>query len=125
LRAPVSPLILEVPFHQPHPSVGPGAPSEPGGGEEIRGIDPGALYLDPMACCTWTGLARAHCARCHRTFASVGLFDQHQTGVAKVRCADPRRLGLALIEEVWSKPRAEVVPGGVEFEVGVLRVERA
>jgi hypothetical protein len=28
---------------------------------------------------TWTGLSRAHCAACHRTFAAAGLFDRHRS----------------------------------------------
>ncbi|WP_456238810.1 FDXHR family putative zinc-binding protein [Saccharopolyspora karakumensis] len=35
---------------------------------------------------TWTGLAQAHCSRCHRTFAAAALFDKHRQG----RCAKKR-----------------------------------
>ncbi|WP_456115119.1 FDXHR family putative zinc-binding protein [Saccharopolyspora mangrovi] len=35
---------------------------------------------------TWTGLAQAHCSRCHRTFAAAELFDKHR----RERCAKKR-----------------------------------
>lgn len=27
----------------------------------------------------WSGVARAHCSGCHKTFASPGLFDRHRS----------------------------------------------
>ncbi|GAA5154318.1 hypothetical protein GCM10023321_25920 [Pseudonocardia eucalypti] len=40
---------------------------------------------------TWAGESRAHCARCHRTWDNVDLFDTH---LEEDRCLHPRTLGL-------------------------------
>ena len=56
---------------------------------------------------TWTGLTMCHCARCHRTFSGIRLFDTHQTRAAK--CLDPLMLSvkgepLRLVNGVWRGP---------------------
>jgi hypothetical protein len=39
---------------------------------------------------TWTGLGRAHCDACHRTFATAPLFDRHRSPTgAHGACYDP------------------------------------
>jgi hypothetical protein len=35
---------------------------------------------------TWTGMVMCHCAGCHNTFSSLGLFDRHRRGG---RCREP------------------------------------
>lgn len=41
----------------------------------------------------WSGLAVAHCGACHRTFASVRLFDIHRSPVGKHgSCRNPERV---------------------------------
>lgn len=52
----------------------------------------------------WTGSGRAHCsaANCHRTFATVGLFDRHRRGYA---CLDPTGIGgMELRDGMWRSP---------------------
>lgn len=43
------------------------------------------------ACCAvWTGARAAHCSACHRSFASVGLFDAHRSIAGEHGvCRDP------------------------------------
>jgi hypothetical protein len=54
-----------------------------------------------------------HCARCHETFAGLGLFDKHQdvdyTRFPRVICKDPVRLGM-----VRAHTMAWTTPGGAE-----------
>lgn len=39
---------------------------------------------------TWTGLGRAHCSKCHRSFSTVPLFDMHRDQRGEHgRCIDP------------------------------------
>ena len=41
----------------------------------------------------WTGLAMAHCSACHRTFATVSLFDRHRSQCGpRGACLDPESL---------------------------------
>lgn len=48
---------------------------------------------------TWTGVHRAHCSACHRTFNSPTGFDRHRRGG---HCADPAELGLTRNDEgIW------------------------
>jgi len=50
----------------------------------------------------WTGLSRAHCTGCHRTFNSVGAFDRHRVNF---KCLDPVDLGMKMDEKgIWFKP---------------------
>lgn len=54
---------------------------------------------------TWTGLNRAHCVGCHRTFNSVGAFDKHRVGC---QCADPQDLGMKADEKgIWAGRMSE------------------
>lgn len=39
----------------------------------------------------WYGIERAHCACCHRTFATLDLFDQHRVDHL---CRNPASLGM-------------------------------
>lgn len=53
----------------------------------------------------WTGLNRAHCTGCHRTFNSVSAFDRHRVGF---KCLDPMDLGMRVDEKgIWSKPMSK------------------
>jgi hypothetical protein len=49
----------------------------------------------------WTGLSRAHCAGCHRTFSAVTAFDLHRRGGA---CLDPADAGLVERNGMWGQP---------------------
>lgn len=41
----------------------------------------------------WSGVSRAHCAQCHRTFGGVELFDRHRRDVKGAgTCLDPESL---------------------------------
>lgn len=42
----------------------------------------------------WSGTRTSHCGACHVTFGGVTAFDLHRAGG---RCAQPRRLGMALL----------------------------
>lgn len=62
---------------------------------------------------TWTGLSRCHCAACHRTFGSVGLFDRHRSQAGdRGTCLDPaglrhRKTGeplMRLVDGLWRGP---------------------
>lgn len=38
----------------------------------------------------WSGVSRAHCTGCHRTFGGVNLFDRHRRDVrGEGTCVDP------------------------------------
>lgn len=42
---------------------------------------------------TWTASLAAHCGCCHRTFASVGLFDHHRSAQGEHgTCLDPESI---------------------------------
>jgi hypothetical protein len=47
---------------------------------------------------TWGGVTRCHCSRCHRTFATITVFDRHQIGS---RCVDPTAIHARLSEGIW------------------------
>ena len=46
---------------------------------------------------TWSGLSRCHCSRCHRTFATVTVFDRHQVAA---RCVDHSQIPARLTEGI-------------------------
>lgn len=52
---------------------------------------------------TWTGVRRAHCSACHRTFNGAEMFDRHRTGG---RCVDPLSWsdGTRLVDGIWTGP---------------------
>lgn len=52
---------------------------------------------------TWTGLRRAHCPACHRTFNSDSAAEKHRVGRPGVnrRCVDPASVGLVPVEQPW------------------------
>jgi hypothetical protein len=53
----------------------------------------------------WTGMNRAHCTGCHRTFNSVGGFDKHRKDL---KCLDPESIGMEMNEKgIWSTPMNE------------------
>lgn len=56
----------------------------------------------------WTGISRAHCAGCHRTFAGPSLFDAHR----RDGCLDP--------ETILSKPKDGSAPQRVMYLVDGL-----
>lgn len=58
----------------------------------------------------WTALSAAHCAGCHRTFASVDAgFDTHRVAG---RCVAPETVGLRVEGGYWLAP-GETAPGKV------------
>jgi hypothetical protein len=56
----------------------------------------------------WYGIERAHCACCHRTFATLDLFDQHRVDHL---CHNPALLSAALSEDVRVTAAAGVGDG--------------
>ena len=52
----------------------------------------------------WSGLRRAHCTACHRTFNSTGGFDDHRKNG---KCLDPEDLGMELRDGIWARPMPE------------------
>lgn len=68
-----------------------------------------------MKCCADVKPHHYHCAQCHHTFATLALFDAHQTvnrkrrrkGDSGVSCRHPERLGLVRgYFGVWFEPEA-------------------
>ena len=54
---------------------------------------------------TWTGLNRAHCTGCHRTFNSVAAFDKHRRDS---KCLDPETLGMKMDDKgIWAGRMSE------------------
>lgn len=51
----------------------------------------------------WTGLSRAHCPACHRTFSCDSAADKHRIGAHGIdrRCADPATVGLIAKPKPW------------------------
>ncbi|MGH3631247.1 MAG: hypothetical protein ACRDRL_27865 [Sciscionella sp.] len=72
------------------------------------------LMTDRITCgrcaAAWTGISRAHCGACHRTFASVSLFDAHRHPHGEHGgCVDPASLRshgqpLRLTGVMWHGP---------------------
>jgi hypothetical protein len=61
------------------------------------------LHLFHITCggcaADWAGEDRAHCARCHVTFDSIGLYDVHREGGT---CTRPQVLGLVSTKNgIW------------------------
>ena len=53
----------------------------------------------------WSGLRRAHCTGCHKTFNSLGGFDKHRKDF---KCLDPGDLGMVMSDDgIWSSPMSE------------------
>lgn len=55
---------------------------------------------------TWTGLTRAHCPACHRTFNRDSLADKHRRGPFGTgrHCVDPLTLDMQEREGIWYGP---------------------
>ncbi len=51
----------------------------------------------------WTGLSRAHCAACCRTFSCDSAADKHRKGPhgPERHCADPATVGLIPAQKPW------------------------
>ncbi|MGW4075947.1 FDXHR family putative zinc-binding protein [Streptomyces asiaticus] len=51
----------------------------------------------------WTGLGRAHCAVCHRTFSCDSAADKHRKGAHGIdrHCVDPATVGLVAVRKPW------------------------
>lgn len=53
----------------------------------------------------WTAASAGHCSACHRTFATVGLFDRHRSPVGKHgSCREPSTVGLEFRDGMWRGP---------------------
>jgi hypothetical protein len=71
---------------------------------------PPAAITHPACGNWWTGLTRAHCPACHRTFSSDSAADKHRTGKfeADRHCADPATVGLVARDKpfgtLWGWP---------------------
>lgn len=46
----------------------------------------------------WSGLARAHCTGCHKTFGGIHGFEMHRKGF---KCVDPKSIGLIEKDNIW------------------------
>ncbi len=76
-----------------------------------RSTAPGAITCGRCGA-SWSGVSRAHCGGCHRTFSAVSTFDRHRVAVgAHGCCADPATLLdsngaplLVLRAGLWSWP---------------------
>lgn len=61
----------------------------------------------------WTGLGRAHCPACCRTFSTDGAADKHRVGKHGIdrRCVDPATVGLVAVTKpygvLWQHPGPE------------------
>jgi hypothetical protein len=66
----------------------------------------------------WTGLSRAHCGACHRTFSCDSAADKHRIGKhgADRRCTNPATVGLVPVTKpwgvMWQNPAPDVVVSG-------------
>lgn len=51
----------------------------------------------------WTGLGRAHCPVCCRTFSCDSAADRHRKGPygGDRHCVDPSTVGLVAVEKAW------------------------
>lgn len=50
---------------------------------------------------SWTGINKAHCTGCYRTFKGVNAFDLHRVGF---KCKKPEDIGMVMKAGIWSKP---------------------
>jgi hypothetical protein len=55
---------------------------------------------------TWNSLRYAHCGKCHITFATVRLFDDHrnQSG-PRGNCLEPSSLDMSQRDGIWHGPK--------------------
>lgn len=60
---------------------------------------------------SWTGMLRAHCAACHRTFNRDSLADKHRRGPFGDgrQCVDPDTLGMVERNGIWYGAPADPV----------------
>ena len=71
---------------------------------------PAGAITHPVCGSWWTGLGRAHCAACCRTFSCDSAADKHRVGKFGVdrRCVDPATVGLVAAAkpygEMWQFP---------------------
>lgn len=56
---------------------------------------------------TWTGVTRAHCPACHRTYNSAGLFTAHRRDVRGVGTCHAPAADMRLIDGIWRGPAVE------------------
>lgn len=67
----------------------------------------------------WTGLSRAHCPACHRTFSCDSAADRHRKGPhgPDRHCVDPATVGLVAATkpfgELWQNPGPDPVVSGI------------
>lgn len=84
---------------------------------------PPAAIQHPECGAWWTGLSRAHCPDCHRTFSVDSAADKHRVGKFGIdrRCVDPATVGLVAVEKpfgtLWQNPGPE---GGYSIVRSVL-----
>ena len=58
----------------------------------------------------WTGLSRAHCPACCRTFSCDSAADKHRKGAHGIdrHCVDPATVGLVAVQkpygQLWQNP---------------------
>lgn len=80
---------------------------------------PAGAIVHPPCGNWWTGLGRAHCAACCRTFSTDSAADKHRIGKhgADRRCADPATVGLVPVNKpygvLWQHPGIDPVVTGI------------
>lgn len=84
---------------------------------------PYAAIRHPKCGSHWTGLSRAHCASCCRTFSCDSAADKHRKGPygGGRHCADPASMGLVAREKPYGELWAFSAPDG---GYGALRGEQ-
>jgi hypothetical protein len=71
---------------------------------------PAGAIQHPACDSWWTGLSRAHCPACCRTFSTDSAADKHRIGKygEDRRCADPTTVGLVAVAKpygaLWQHP---------------------
>ncbi|GAA0453926.1 hypothetical protein ACFQ2B_27705 [Streptomyces stramineus] len=85
------------------------------GPSAVTGAPPLNAIKHPKCGRWWTGLGRAHCPACCRTFSCDSAADKHRTGRygKDRRCVDPATTGLVATAkpwgEMWQNPAPESV----------------
>jgi len=58
----------------------------------------------------WTGLGRSHCGKCHRTFTTSNVFDQHRAineQTSDHYCLNPESLDMISRDDIWRNKPSE------------------
>ena len=86
--------------------------------EAVPALPAGAIR-HPACGSWWTGLSRAHCPACHRTFSCDSAAEKHRIGKFGIdrRCVNPATVGLVAVTkpfgELWQNPGPDPVVSGM------------